>query len=69
MKEMILKIWKNWFGEKAEQVVNLENVKTKIPFTIKKQKSVSPMLEKLENYLFKEYDFRFNVLTEQTEYR
>ena len=69
MKEMILKIWKKWFGEKAEQVVNLENVKTKIPFTIKKQKSVSPMLEKLENYLFKEYDFRFNVLTEQTEYR
>ena len=57
MKEMILRIWKKWFGKKAEQVVNL------------KQKQVSPMLEKLEKYLFKEYDFRFNVLTEQTEYR
>ena len=57
MKEMILKIWKKWFGKKAEQVVHV------------KQKQVSPMLEKLEMYLFGKYDFRFNVLTEQTEYR
>ena len=57
MKEMILKIWKKWFGKKAEQVVNV------------KEKQVSPMLEKLENCLFGKYDFRFNVLTEQTEYR
>ena len=27
------------------------------------------MLEDLENYLFDNYDFRFNVLTEQTEFR
>jgi len=69
MKEMILKIWKKWFGKKTEQVVNVESVKAEIPFPIEKQKPVTSMLEKLENYLFKEYDFRFNVLTEQTEYR
>ena len=68
---MILKIWKKWFGRKAEQVVNSENVQmgVSVPKAKEKQRAVTPMLEKLEAYLFKVYDFRFNVLTEQTEFR
>ena len=35
----------------------------------KQNKVYRTMLDKLEVYLFASYDFRFNVLTEQTEYR
>lgn len=58
MKEIIIKIWKKWFGQRAEQVKN----------TSKKEIHPSTMLQRLETYLSDKYDFRFNVLTEQTEY-
>ena len=58
MKEMIIRIWKKWFGPKTGQVKN----------TTKKEAAPSPMLQRLETYLSGKYDFRFNVLTEQTEY-
>ena len=58
MKEMIIKIWKKWFGQRAGQVKN----------TTKKEIHPSTMLQRLETYLSDKYDFRFNVLTEQTEY-
>ena len=35
----------------------------------KENKVCRTLLDKLEAYLFTSYDFRFNVLTEQTEYR
>ena len=58
MKEIIIKIWKKWFGQRAGQVKN----------TSKKEIHPSTMLQRLETYLSDKYDFRFNVLTEQTEY-
>ena len=58
MKEIIIKIWKKWFGQRSGQVKN----------TSKKEIHPSTMLQRLETYLSDKYDFRFNVLTEQTEY-
>ena len=58
MKEIIIKIWNKWFGQRAGQVKN----------TSKKEIHPSTMLQRLETYLSDKYDFRFNVLTEQTEY-
>ena len=58
MKEINIKIWKKWFGQRAGQVKN----------TSKKEIHPSTMLQRLETYLSDKYDFRFNVLTEQTEY-
>ena len=57
MKDMIIRIWKKWFGDKAGQVKN----------NAKKEPQPSTMLQRLETYLSSKYDFRFNVLTEQTE--
>ena len=71
MKEMILKFWKKWFGkESAGQVMNIvcKNTEDVSP-QAKRSSSPSPMLEQLETYLSAQYDFRFNLLTEQTEYR
>ena len=73
MKEMILKIWQKWFGEK--EVLKQESqascdLHTPSPSREGKQNKVSrTMLEDLEVCLFSNYAFRFNVLTEQTEYR
>lgn len=55
MKKLLIKIWEKWFGKEAEPK--------------EKEKMVSSILEKLEIYLFGKYDFRFDVLTEQTEFR
>ena len=70
MKEMILKFWKKWFGrETAGQVVNALGKETEaVTPKAEKPSTPSPMLERLEAYLFAHYDFRFNVLTEQSEY-
>jgi len=67
MKKMILKFWKKWFGmESTGQVMNNQTEDA----TTESEKSSFPipMLERLETCLFARYDFRFNVLTEQTEY-
>jgi predicted P-loop ATPase len=47
----------------------VENVAKEISIKTEKNVRKSSLLEDLEIYLFKVYDFRFNVLTEQTEYR
>ena len=71
MKEMILKFWKKWFGkEGAGQVMNIVSKETEdVMPKAEKTTTPSPMLERLETYLSAQYDFRFNLLTEQTEYR
>ena len=72
MKEMILKIWQKWFGEK--EVLKQESqtscdLHTPSHSREGKQNKVSrTMLEDLEVCLFSNYAFRFNVLTEQTEF-
>ena len=72
MKEMILKIWQKWFGEK--EVLKQEfqascDLHTPSPSREWKQNKVSrTVLEDLEVCLFSNYVFRFNVLTEQTEF-
>ena len=72
MKEMILKIWQKWFGEK--EVLKQEfqascDLHTPSHSREGKQNKVSrTMLEDLEVCLFSNYVFRFNVLTEQTEF-
>ena len=44
-----------------------ETKETQVKKETKSQKS--SLLEDLESYLFDNYDFRFNVLIEQTEFR
>ena len=61
MIEKMKEIWKKWFGKEHEKTT-----KKVTKFTEKKEKT-DHMLQKLEAYLFKLYDFRFNLLTEQTD--
>ena len=70
MKDTIIRIWEKWFGFKTGQVTNITSKEpTSQPSVTKKETRLpSPMLQKLEDYLFETYNFRFNVLTEQTEY-
>ena len=63
----VMELWKKWFGKRDVSVV--ENVAKEISIKTEKNVRKSSLLEDLEIYLFKVYDFRFNVLTEQTEYR
>ena len=72
MKEMILKFWKKWFGK--SEVVALVSPSECVSHTPSpsqegnKSAKLSSLLEDLEAYLFGKYEFRFNVLTEQTEF-
>ena len=66
MKDMIVKLWKKWFGKiETESVLN-NSVET--PVVVEKKKVKKSLLATLESYLFAHYDFRFNLLTEQPEY-
>ena len=68
MKDMILRIWKKWFGQTTVEVEDIlceEPAST--PSLHEKPASSLPMLQGLEKYLRTHYDFRFNVLTEQAE--
>ena len=67
MMKKVMELWKKWFGKRDVSVV--ENVAKEISIKTEKNVRKSSLLEDLEIYLFKVYDFRFNVLTEQTEYR
>ena len=66
MIRKLMNFLKEWLGKsvvsntETKPVVNLNPV-------VEKQKK-SGLLQTLEDYLFSVYDFRFNVLTEQTEY-
>lgn len=70
MKEMIIRFWKKWFGkETTGQVANpVSNEAQAVVLKAEKTSAPLPMLERLEAYLFARYDFRFNLLTEQSEY-
>ena len=70
MFEKMKEIWKKWFGKKGVETSLNETMdvsaktKEKAETTFKN----SSLLDNLEACLFDRYDFRFNVLTEQTEY-
>ena len=73
MLENIVEVGKNWFGKSRESMaleipseVGSRNPDSSREGKIKRKRS---LLDDLEAYLFARYDFRFNVLTEQTEYR
>ena len=67
MMKKVMELWQKWFGKR--DVSEVENVAKEISIKTEKNVRKSSLLEDLEIYLFKVYDFRFNVLTEQTEYR
>ena len=67
MLEKIVEIWRKWFGKTNEPVEENVVVETQVKAEAKSRKS--SLLDDLEGFLFARYDFRFNVLTEQTEYR
>lgn len=66
MFEKMMKILKKWFGKESVSVVENVPVETQVKNETRTRKST--LLDDLETYLFARYDFRFNVLTEQTEY-
>ena len=66
MIEKMMQILKKWFENKCVSVEENIPVETLVKNETKTRKST--MLDDLEAYLFTRYDFRFNVLTEQTEY-
>ena len=67
MLEKIVEICRKWFGAKHVSVV--ENVEIETPVKAEAKNRKRTLLDDLEGFLFARYDFRFNVLTEQTEYR
>ena len=67
MMKKVMELWKKWFGKIDVSVV--ENVAKEVSIKTEQNARKSSLLEDLEIYLLKVYDFRFNVLTEQTEYR
>ena len=66
MMKKLMKILKKWFGKRNVEVSEKQPVETPMKAEVKTKKN--SLLESLETYLFSHYDFRFNVLTEQTEY-
>ena len=66
MMKKLMKILKKWFGKRNVEVSAKQTVETPMKAEVKTKKN--SLLESLETYLFSHYDFRFNVLTEQTEY-
>ena len=66
MMKKLMEILKKWFGKRNVEVSAKKTVETPMKAEVKTKKN--SLLESLENYLFSPYDFRFNVLTEQTEY-
>ena len=66
MMKKLMEILKKWFGKRNVEVSEKQTVETPMKAEVKTKKN--SLLESLETYLFSHYDFRFNVLTEQTEY-
>ncbi len=71
MIQKMKEIWKRWFGKttewKREEIQN-QYPKEKKKGSSQKSNKLSSILDDLEDYLLSKYDFRFNVLTEQTEF-
>jgi len=70
MFEKMKEIWKKWFGKKGVETSLNETMDVSVKTREKAETTFknSSLLDNLEAYLFDRYDFRFNVLTEQTEY-
>ena len=66
MIRKMMEILKKWF--KKSSVAAAENVLVETPVTMEVKNKKPSLLDDLEAYLFTHYDFRFNLLTEQTEY-
>ena len=66
MMKKLMEILKKWFGKRNVEVSEKQTIETPMKAEVKTKKN--SLLESLETYLFSHYDFRFNVLTEQTEY-
>ena len=73
MIQKMIEIVKKWFGKSSECALqNPSECVSQASASSQEGKSgkrKSTLLDDLETYLFARYDFRFNVLTEQTEYR
>ena len=67
---MIVKLPLKWM-EILRRWLGVSHIETNEPMKLAKttQLKKEPMLQCLEDYLMSHYDFRFNVLTEQTEFR
>ena len=70
MFEKMKEIWKKWFGKKGVETSLNETMDVSVKTREKAETTFknSSLLDNLEACLFDRYDFRFNVLTEQTEY-
>ena len=70
MFEKMKEIWKKWFGKKGVETSLNETMDVSVKTKEKAETTFrnSSLLDNLETCLFDRYDFRFNVLTEQTEY-
>ena len=69
MIEKMKQIWKKWFGKKIEPMFEETLPEILEPMLTDEKKKLPSLLQRLEGYLFGKYDFRFNVLTEQAEFR
>lgn len=67
MMKKWIEIWKKWFGKPT--VSASQPPEPSQEGKPRKERKNQSLLDDLEAYLFSRYDFRFNVLTEQTEYR
>ena len=70
MFEKMKEIWMKWFGKKGVETSLNETMDVSVKTREKAETTFknSSLLDNLEACLFDRYDFRFNVLTEQTEY-
>ena len=67
MLQKMIGFFKKWFVK--TEVSHEKKVVVETPVKVDVPKKKSSVLEDLEAYLFTRYDFRYNVLTEQAEYR
>ena len=73
MMKKVMEILKKWFGKTSvsmmKETPSEDGSHTPESSREERKNRKRTMLDDLEAFLFDRYDFRFNVLTEQTEYR
>ena len=62
----MMQFFKKWL--RRESVAKVENNAVETPVKTEEKERKPSLLKDLETFLFSKYNFRFNVLTEQTEY-
>ena len=62
----MMQFFKKWL--RKESVAKVENNAVETPVKTEEKERKPSLLKDLETFLFSKYNFRFNVLTEQTEY-